>query len=259
MAQDPFKLDTGLLDNEDITVLKAWYEHDPEYQSGDPLVLKWECEVEGDDYDEPVEIMFSCGDAYTTNDGGATAERVDGNTAKNFNMNSSVGIMVTSLLEHGAEDDMRAKYASDGWTLKDAAIYEGMMMHVERMDHDYKGDIGIIPRLVCSEGGWKGYKDGSKPSAAKAAAKGGAAAKAGAAAKPAAKGAAAKAAPPAEAETLDDETTKVLSDLADGCSTHDEFMERAMAEYTLSPVAEEAVRNVDEGSLWDLSCKRAAS
>lgn len=253
---DPFQWDTGLLDDVDVTVLKPWFEHDEEYQDGDPLVLKLQVDVEGDDYDEPYDLMFSCGESFTTKDSGKTAERVDG-TDRNFNQKSSVVIMLDSIL---ATDEGRKvlveRYENDGITPQHAAMYDRLKFHLGRIDVDYGGDIGVLPRMICETFLGVAGEDGS--GAAKAKAKPAAAAKKGAAkAKPKAK-AKAEPEPEAEAPALDDETDKVLSDLADECTTHDEFMERAMAEYELSSEAEEGIQSDADDSIWGRSVARAS-
>lgn len=252
MTFDPFKMSEGLLDDVDVWIDEFRFEFNPDYNNGETLVAVAVISSEDDDVDSGTELMFSCGNGWTTNDGGKTAEREDGKD-KTFNKQSAMGMFATGAISV-AEEVMRGRYEADGTTPMMAAMYEGLGFHLEIEEVNYGGEIGTRGRLVPTA--FLGEKGAKKASGA---AKAPAAKKAAGGAKPKAKG---KPKPEAEAEGgLTDEVKGLLDAIADDCETHDEFMERAMSELDpdlIDAEVEAAIQNTDDGSLWDQAVERAS-
>lgn len=247
MTFDPFKMSEGLLDDVDVWVDEFRFEFNPDYNNGETLVGVAVISSDDDDVESGTELMFSCGDGWTTNDGGNTAEREDGKE-KTFNARSAMGMFAAGAIGV-AEDVMRARYDNDGTTPMMGAMYVGLGFHLDTQEVDYGGEIGKRGRLVPTA--FLGEKGKS----------GGAAKKAAAPAKKAAKkaaGATKKAAPKDEGG-VPAEVKATLDGIADECENHDEFMERAMSELdpdVITPDVEAAIADSEDGSIWDEAVKR---
>lgn len=252
MTFDPFKMSEGLLDDVDVWIDEFRFEFNPDYNNGETLVAVAVISSDDDEVDSGTELMFSCGNGWTTNDGGKTAEREDGKD-KTFNKQSAMGMFATGAISV-AEEVMRGRYEADGTTPMMAAMYEGLGFHLEIVEVDYGGEIGKRGKLVPSAFlGEKGKASGATKKASGGAKKAAGATKAKAKGKPA-----------AEAEAaggLTDEVKGLLDAIADDCETHDEFMERAMSEIDpdlIDSEVEAAIQNTDDGSLWDQAVERAS-
>lgn len=255
MVFDPFKMSEGLLDDVDIWIDDFRFEFDPEYNNGDTLVGKAIVSSDDDEVESGTELLFACGDNWTTNDQGVTAEREDGKE-KTFNNRSSMGMFAAGAIEQ-AEDVMRARYEADNSvTPMHSAMYIGLGFHVGLVEVDYGGEIGKRSRLVPNK--FLGDRSEGASKAAKPATK----ATTKAAAKPKA-----KAKPKPEADDgeagISAELLAQLDAIADDCGEHDEFMERAMAEIdpdNMTPEVEAAIADTTEGtSIWDRAVERATT
>lgn len=251
MTYDPFKLESGLLGNADVTVMDAEFLNDPAYNNGQTLQLALTLLIDGDDGGEKVENL-SCGDGWETNDGGKTAVREDGKE-KNFNGNSKVGRFFAGLVKTMAEDSatdkaIRARVGEYPLGPRDAGFWKGLQLHVDREEVDYGGEIGKRDVLVID--GFNGIQGGGESKAK--AATGGKAAGAAKKAAGATKKAAAKAEDKAEGG-LTDAIKAQLDKIADESADHDSFMERAFAEVpeaSSDAAVKAAVSDDGEGSLW---------
>lgn len=247
MTFDPFKMSEGLLDDVDVWIDEFRFEFNPDYNNGETLVGVAVISSDDDDVESGTELMFSCGDGWTTNDGGNTAEREDGKE-KTFNARSAMGMFAAGAIDV-AEDVMRARYDNDGTTPMMGAMYVGLGFHLDIQEVDYGGEIGKRGRLVPTA--FLGEKGKS----------GGAAKKAAAPVKKAAKkaaGATKKAAPKDEGG-VPENVKSTLDAIADECENHDEFMERAMSELdpdVITPDVEAAIADSEDGSIWDEAVKR---
>lgn len=254
MTFDPFKMSEGLLDDVDVWIDEFRFEFNPDYNNGETLVGVAVISSDDDDVESGTELMFSCGDGWTTNDGGNTAEREDGKD-KTFNARSAMGMFAAGAIGV-AEDVMRGRYDSDGTTPMMAAMYVGLGFHLEIQEVDYGGEIGKRGRLVPTAFlGEKGKTSGKATGAAKKAT---GAAKAGGATKKAS-GVTKKKAAPADEGGVPADVKARLDGIADECENHDEFMERAMSELdpdVITPEVEAAIADAEDGSIWDEAVKR---
>lgn len=252
MTFDPFKMSEGLIDDVDVWIDEFRFEFNPDYNNGETLCGVAVVSSDDDEIETGTELMFSCGAGWTTNDQGKTAEREDGKE-KTFNKQSAMGMFATGAITV-AEEVMRGRYEADGTTPMMAAMYEGLGFHLEIVEVNYGGEIGVKGKLVPSA--FLGEK-GAKPTGGTAK-KAAATKKASGGAKPKAKG---KAKAEASEGGLTDEVKGLLDAIADDCETHDEFMERAMSELDpdlIDAEVEAAIQNTDDGSVWDQAVERAS-
>lgn len=253
MTFDPFKMSEGLLDDVDVWIDEFRFEFNPDYNNGETLVGVAVISSDDDDVESGTELMFSCGDGWTTNDGGNTAEREDGKS-KTFNARSAMGMFAAGAIGV-AEEVMRGRYDNDGTTPMMGAMYVGLGFHLDIQEVDYGGEIGKRGRLVPTAFlGEKGKGGGKASGAAKAT---GSAKKASGAAKKASGATKKKAAP--DEGGIPEDVKSTLDAIADECENHDEFMERAMSELdpdVITPDVEAAIADSDDGSIWDEAVKR---
>ena len=223
MTFDPFKVESGLLDNVDVTVLDALFTRRPDsFDNGQTLELHLTLAVEGDEGGEQVQY-FRCGDGWDTLDDGVTAVREDGKE-RGFHENTKVGELFHSLVKVMTEDaacdkELRERVGSVAPTgARDTRLWKGLKLHLERADRKGGGEVGDYQvLLVTGFNGTEGTtKAGAKAAPAKAAAK-----------KAPAK---AKAAAAAEVSAIDTGILAQLDTIADESVEHDDFMERAFAE-----------------------------
>lgn len=248
MTFDPFKMSEGLLDDVDVYIDEFRFEFNPEYNNGETLVGVAVVSSDDDEVESGTELMFSCGDGWTTNDAGKSAEREDGKQ-KTFNNRSAMGMFAAGAIGV-AEEIMRGRYDSDGTTPMHAAMYEGLGFHLEIQEVDYGGEIGKRGRLVPTA--FLGEKGKGKAAS-------GGAKKAAGTKKAAKKATAAKKAAPKDEGGVPVDVKKQLDAIADECENHDEFMERAMSEVdpdSITPDVEAAIADSDDGSIWDEAVKR---
>lgn len=224
MTFDPFKVESGLLDNVDVTVLDALFTRRPDsFDNGQTLELHLTLAVEGDEGGEQVQY-FRCGDGWDTLDDGVTAVREDGKE-RGFHENTKVGELFHSLVKVMAEDkecdkELRERVSTVAPTgARDTRLWKGLKLHLDREDRKGGGEVGDYQVLVVS--GFNGV-EGTTKAGAKAAP-----AKAAGAAKKAPAKAAAKA---AEVPSIDTAILATLDTIADESEDHDGFMERAFAE-----------------------------
>lgn len=242
MTYDPFQRETGLLGNVDVIVRDAEFTNRLEAQDPTKLELHLTVLVEGDDGGEQV-VFLGCGEGWSTNDGGKTAERDDGKE-RNFHANTKVGELFNSLVDLMADDpacdkELRARVADHPTGSRDAGFWKGLKFHVERKTRKGSGDIPDFDVLVATA--FNGVEGGKAAPAKKAVKKAAAATK--------------KAAPAAaeEAGGLTGEIRAKLDEIADASGDHDAFMEAAMAgvpEASSDDAVKAAIADTGEGSIW---------
>jgi hypothetical protein len=273
MVANPFEMSTGRLDDVDVVITDAWFEHDDELgdKTGNDLFLKLKVQAMLDDGPEERDLHMKVGNAWTTRDKGVSAVRQD-DTDTTFNENSAAGIFVTSVMKHGGAEDVAARYEADPtMEPRQSKWYKGMAFHLGSLTFPardefqaYGRSIVAGPQTIAGQSmgedtpnGWQGYVgEGGSPAPAPATGPGvskGAAEKAAPAAAPAAKGPAAKgAAAPAPSEGgVDAETLAMADAIADAVGTHDQFMERAYAEIPMDKMTPELEALIKDGERTD--------
>ena len=149
------------------TVKSAEFKTDPRYNNGETLLLEWVTETDSDDPEfEEFTVTFPCGNNWETNDGGATAERVDGKRPK-FNSNSGYGRVLNRVT--GRDADLADNFKGILDVLENrgeptnAKIWEGLTFVFDEESKDFGGEIGVKTRLMPVEfaGEAKGSSGGS--------------------------------------------------------------------------------------------------
>lgn len=251
-------LDSGLMDDVDVTFTDCRFEFDPGYNNGETLVLKTMLVVDDPDWEDR-EQFFPCGADWVTEDRGKTAVHPT-SANKRFGKNSAIGTLISSMVTaDGQKANNRLKEVAGGPFA--AAFWEGLNCHINLVEHNF-GKIGDATedvkrdRMHITE--VHGWKDAGGAKKATGAGKKAAATKAKPAPAPA----------PAEAETdgglgaLDADVRAKLEAiiLSDDITTFDDFKERAILEVpecTTDPVAKAAIEDGEVGSLWDITLDAA--
>lgn len=145
------------------TVKESKFKTDPRYNDGETLLLSWTMETDSDDPEfEEFEVTFPCGNNWETNDGGDTAERVDGRRAK-FNSNSGYGRVLNRVT--GRDADLAKNFEGILGVLEkrgeptQAKIWEGLRFVFDEESKDFGGEIGVKTRLMPVE--YAGQANGS--------------------------------------------------------------------------------------------------
>lgn len=241
MAFDPFKLESGLLDNVDVTITDAEFTNRLDAYDPTKLELHLTCFVDGEDGGEQV-LFFGCGDGWEAAEKGQAAVREDGKE-RNFHANTKVGELFKSVVammddDKALDKELRARIADFPTGPREAGFWKGLKLHLDREDRKGGGDVGDYAVIVASAfNGVQGGKAAGKASAAKKAAP-----------KAAAKAAAAEAEGGVTAAIR-----KALDDIADASADHDSFMETAFAqvpEASSDDTVKAAVSDDGEGSIW---------
>lgn len=256
MTFDPLKLNTGLMDNEDVTITDAIFRTDPEFRDGQ--VLFGDFTLRTEDGDETNQ-WFACGNGWETTDDGATAVREDGREI-NFNNRCKIGEFFNGLVKVMGEDAKADKAIRERVTQfplgpRDTGFWKGLKLHVDSQERKGDGaeisDYNVL--VITGFNGIEGSAGAAPAGATKKAAK-----KASGATRKAA------AAPPAE-EAAEDVLAKVraqLDEIADASEDHDAFMEAAFAnvpEASSDETVKAAVSDGGEGSIWADAVARYAA
>lgn len=241
MGFDPFKLESGLLDNVDVTITDAEFTNRLDAFDPTKLELHLTVLVDGEDGGEQV-LFFGCGDGWEAAAKGQTAIREDGKE-RNFHVNTKVGELFKSIVGLMDEDkaldkELRNRLADFPTGPREAGFWKGLKLHLERQDRKGGGDVGDYAVIVATA--FNGVQGGKASNTAKKAS--------GATKKAASK--------PAEDKAeggLTAAIRKQLDDIADASADHDGFMEAAfaqVAEASTDDAVKAAVSDDGEGSIW---------
>lgn len=245
MAFDPFKLESGLLDNVDVTITDAEFTN--RLDSFDPTKLELHLTVlvDGEDGGEQV-LFFGCGDGWEAAAKGQAAVREDGKE-RNFHVNTKTGELFKSIVGLMDEDkaldkELRSRLADYPTGPREAGFWKGLKLHLERQDRKGGGEVGDYAVIVATA--FNGVQGGAGKAS-------GAAKKAGGATKKAAKAGSNEDKAPEGGVTA--AIRKQLDDIADASADHDSFMEAAFAgvpEASTDDAVKAAVSDDGEGSIW---------
>lgn len=121
---------TGLLDDCDITITKAEFNYDAQYDNGETLIMIMEGTSNHEAYEDFTQF-FSIGAGWDTEDNGATVVGKDA-----FNSNSQYARFFLAAIDL-AGDALTGRGFPDN-----ASIWTGLKFHVNRATVDYGGEIG---------------------------------------------------------------------------------------------------------------------
>lgn len=128
---------SGLLDDADIEITGAEFNYDAGYAEGEQLLLILSGTSDQEGWEEFTQFL-SIGKGWDSPDNGATVEGND-----NFNANSQYGRFIQGALDSGAGGVIKDRGFPDK-----ASIWVGLRFHVNRVDVDYGGKIGVKQVLV---------------------------------------------------------------------------------------------------------------
>lgn len=251
MTYDPFRGESGLLDNTDLVVRDAIFTNRLDAFEPTKLELHLTVDVAGEDGGEQV-IYLGCGDGWETLDDGRTATRTD-NKDRNFHQSTRIWAFFGGLVKvmgdnPAANKAVRARAEEFPLGPRDAEFWKGLNVHVEREGRKGGGDIGDYEVLVVDAfNGYEGDAAGKATGSAKKAA-------------PAKKAAKKAAAAPAKSGGLTDDIRAQLDAIADASADHDAFMEAAIAavpEATSDDEVKAAVADdTSEDGIWKQAVAR---
>ena len=142
---EAWETETGLLDEYQGTVTRAWFATDARYNDGNTVMLHLEIATNDQEFPEVTE-KFPCGSGWDSRDGGETIEHEAGK--QKFNKNSIYGKIVDRVTKpDGVLHDAFTTIKGRGRPTK-AGIWEGLTFQFKREEFNYGGDIGTRSRVM---------------------------------------------------------------------------------------------------------------
>jgi hypothetical protein len=136
---------TGLLDDADITITKAEFNYDAEYQGGEALLLILSGTSDHPDYPE-FSQFYSIGNGWETEDHGKTIV----GSGSGINKSTNYWAFIEAALAVGAGPTIQGRGTPDM-----AAIWEGLRFHVKRTEigeEDFARSV-LVPTAFLGEMG----------------------------------------------------------------------------------------------------------
>lgn len=144
---------SGLPDDIDFTIVKAEFGYDAAYNNGEQILFMITAAETNDD-GEPYRSFYSLGKAgaWETLDHGRTVESQTNPPAAGFNKQSLYWKFIEAALGTTAGSVIQSRGNPDT-----ASIWEGLTFHMNRLDVDYGGEIGVkqvlLPTVFVGEAG----------------------------------------------------------------------------------------------------------
>ncbi len=138
---------SGLPDDIDFTIAKAEFGYDAAYNNGEQILFMITA-AETNEEGEPHRNFYSLGraGAWETLDHGRTVVSQTSPPADGFNKQSAYWKFIEAALGTGAGPVIQSRGTPDN-----AAIWEGLKFHMNRVPFDYGGEIGTKEFLVPTE------------------------------------------------------------------------------------------------------------
>jgi hypothetical protein len=137
LNREAWATESGLLDSFDYTIEDAWFGPEPDSDYPDVIYLhmRGPAVIDGEIVDEEYKVRFSTGKNWEVIDGGGGVESATG-TIK-FHERSGMGELVDKVIDLIDEyPDLEAILADRGNPVE-AATWEGLSFHFERVEHSY--------------------------------------------------------------------------------------------------------------------------
>jgi len=136
---DPWATSTGLLESYTGKIVDAIFAFDPSYNNGQALLLKLDINTGDAEIGEGgiVSEQYSVGKGWDTQDGGKSTFH-ESNQARNFNVNSGVGLLLESIRDAGGMPALQAK----GTLPTEASTWVGGTYSFERKEFSFKTSEG---------------------------------------------------------------------------------------------------------------------
>ena len=150
--EDAYKLDSGLRESMDLTILNPYFAHNADYQGGKPILLY----LNGhDEAGEPVEMFMSVGADWVTADGGKTITHP---TKSRVNRNTVYG----HWLSHAVEIPELRDILFDRGAPTSADVWLNLVLHLDLTEIKFGKNLDPQERLMPTA--FLGYaEDGTSP------------------------------------------------------------------------------------------------
>ena len=139
---DTWSTSTGLLDDFEFEVTKAWFARSAEYQNGEILILHLEGKTDSPDTPTTTET-YPCGRGWESLDGGKTARHESG-APRQFNKATAIG----RLIDRCVKDLGMAEVLAGRGQATEAKVWEGLKFHIKREEETFtiKGETRTTNR-----------------------------------------------------------------------------------------------------------------
>jgi len=147
MAEDLFETESGLLDDFDFTINKAYFATDMQYMNGEVLLLHLVGETDNPDNPEQ-HLMIPVGTGWDSADGGKTAVHERGK--KKFIDSSIYGRLINRCIDKDQLNlkDLFRKRGSSKLGFAEAKIWEGLRFHMKREKLEFGPGLKATERLM---------------------------------------------------------------------------------------------------------------
>ncbi len=136
--EDAYRLDSGLRESMDLTIVNPYFSHNADYQGGVPILLY----LNGfDEMQEPVEMFMALGADWVTADGGKTITHP---TKTRINKSSIYG----HWLEYAKEIPELSRILYHRAPPTQADIWQNLILHLELREIRFGKNIDPIDRLM---------------------------------------------------------------------------------------------------------------
>lgn len=140
-SEDLWATESGLLDDVDVTIEKAYFATDARYNQGFTLLMHWEGTTNSED-NPTFHEMIPCGDGWQSLDGGKTATHPKGK--KRFVSSSVYGRIIDRCINEFKIGDILRKRG----TPTEAKVWVGLRFHMKREKLEFGSGLEARERLM---------------------------------------------------------------------------------------------------------------
>lgn len=134
--------ETGLVDDFDFTIVRAFFAPDQRYNNGNTTLLQWHGSTDNEDLPE-THVYFPLGKGWASTDGGKTIVHESGKADKYFVKSS----LIAKLIERCVEDfGMGDLLAARGGPFE-SVVWQGLTFHMKYETVDFGSGIDSKPKL----------------------------------------------------------------------------------------------------------------
>lgn len=141
MPEDLWATESGLLDDVDVTIEKAYFATDARYNNGYTLLMHWEGSTSSED-NPTFHEMIPCGDGWQSLDGGKTATHPKGK--KRFVSSSVYGRIIDRCINEFKIGDLLRKRGAP----TEAKVWVGLRFHMKREKLEFGSGLEARERLM---------------------------------------------------------------------------------------------------------------
>lgn len=160
---DPWRHEeTGLADDFDATIANAYFATDSRYNKGQTLLLTLEA-VSPDTEVGQQRIVYSCGNGWTTVDGGKTAKHETKGYNAGFHQSTAVRKFINRVLDFGPEVEAALRARDNDLGQLRADVWVGMILHFANERIEYGATSGLEARNRLMPNKFLGMAKGAVP------------------------------------------------------------------------------------------------